>query len=292
MLLRVSHFTRYDYAQEVSFAPHLLYLRPRETPLHRLRSFRCNLAPQARLVTTLDAQDNAALWAHFRDRASILDIDLEFEIETLDSNPFDFLLRPAAARFPFHYTPAEQFALAPYLVPPFDSTQNRLHGWLDEHLVDAPPETLPFISELNALIHESVAYTRREEGGIQPSAETLALGSGSCRDFAVLLIEVFRSLGVAARFVSGYLYDPPPPEEKNPPPGAMHAWVEIYLPGAGWKGLDPTRNMFCDDAFIPVAHAAQADTVNPIQGNYYSPKSVPSRLTTRVKVEKLSADAP
>ena len=287
MLLRVSHLTRYDYAQEVLFAPHLLYLRPRETPLHRLRSFRCTFSPQARVLTTLDAQDNTALWAHFRDRSSALNIRTEFEIETLDANPFDFLLRPSAAKFPFVYSATDKFALAPYLIPPFDQTQTRLRGWLAEHLVDPPEETVPFVSALNELIHDSVSYTRREEGGIQPSAETLALGSGSCRDFAVLFIEMCRTLGLAARFVSGYLYDPPPPEEKNPAPGAMHAWVEVFLPGAGWKGLDPTRNMYCDDNFIPVAHAAQADTVNPIQGNYYASVAVPSKLTTSVHVEKL-----
>ena len=288
MLLRVSHHTRYDYAQEVAFAPHLLYLRPRETALLRLRSFRCHLTPPARLLSTLDAQDNAALWAHLRDKATALDIRTEFEIETLDANPFDFLLRPAAAGLPPAYTPAEKFALAPYLAPPFDHTQTRLRGWLVGKLVDAPRETTPFLTALNGLIYNSVTYTRREEGAIQPSAETLALRSGSCRDFAVLLIELCRTVGLAARFISGYLYDPPPPEEKNPAPGAMHAWVEVYLPGAGWKGLDPTRNMFCDDTFIPVAHAAQADTVNPIQGSYYASLPVTSKLTTTVRVEKLS----
>ena len=243
--------------------------------------------PQARLISTLDAQDNSALWAHFWDKAGALNIRTEFEIETLDTNPFDFLLRPAAAKFPFTYAPADKFALAPYLAPPFDRTQTRLRSWLAEHLVDTPVETVPFLTALNGLLYGSVAYARREEGAIQPSAETLALGSGSCRDFAVLLIELCRTLGLAARFVSGYLYDPPPPEEKNPAPGAMHAWVEVYLPGAGWKGFDPTRNMFCDDTFIPVAHAAQADTVNPIQGNYYASGPVPSKLTTSVRVEKL-----
>src|SRR5476649_1423045 len=120
MLLRVSHLTRYDYAQEVSFAPHLIYLRPRETPLQQLRSFRCNLAPQARLFPTLDAQDNSALWAHFWEKAAAPNIRTEFEIETLDTNPFDFLVRPAAAKFPFMYSAADKFALTPYLVPPYD----------------------------------------------------------------------------------------------------------------------------------------------------------------------------
>jgi transglutaminase-like putative cysteine protease len=288
MLLRVSHHTRYDYSQAVSFAPHLLYLRPRETPLHRLRSFRCHLSPEARLLSLVDAQDNTAHWAHFWEKSAALNIRTEFEIETLETNPFDFLLRPAVAKFPFRYVPADQFALAPYLAPPFDRTQDRLRSWLAEHLVDPPQETVPFLMALNGLLHRTIAYARREQGAIQASVETLSLGSGSCRDFAVLLIEICRTLGVAARFVSGYLYDPPLPAEGDPVPGAMHAWVEVYLPGAGWKGLDPTRNVFCNEAFIPVAHAAQADIVNPIQGTYYASGPVTSQLTTRVLVEKLA----
>jgi transglutaminase-like putative cysteine protease len=287
MILRVSHLTRYDYAQEVGFSPHTLYLRPRESPLHRLRSFQFNISPQARLVTTRDPHDNTMVVAHFWDRASALNIRTGFEIETLDSNPFDFLLERSATKFPFKYDEEERFALAPYLVPPYNDTQHTLRGWLQTNLFEAPRETVPFLTALNSLLHTSIAYTRREEDGIQPSAQTLELGSGSCRDSAVLLIEICRTLGLAARFVSGYLYDPPAEDAANPLPGAMHAWVEIYLPGAGWKGLDPTRGIFCDDVFIPVAHAAQADTVNPIHGSYYADAPVSAKLTTSVLVEKL-----
>jgi transglutaminase-like putative cysteine protease len=287
MILRVSHLTRYDYAQEVGFSPHTLYLRPRESPLHRLRSFQFNITPQARLVSTLDAHDNNLVVAHFWDRASALNIRTGFEIETLDTNPFDFLLDRSATKFPFTYAPAERFALAPYLIPPFNETQHKLRGWLQLYLFEAPRETVPFLSMLNSLLQTSIKYVRREEDGIQPSAQTLELASGSCRDSAVLLIEICRTLGFAARFVSGYLYDPPADDTANPQPGAMHAWVEIYLPGAGWKGLDPTRGIFCDDTFIPVAHAAQADTVNPIRGNYYAATPVSAKLTTSVLVEKL-----
>jgi transglutaminase-like putative cysteine protease len=287
MLLRVSHLTRYDYSQDVSFSPHVLYLRPRESPLHRLRSFRYELSPKARLVTTQDPQDNVLTLAHFLGHSSILSFQSDFEIETLDTNPFDFLLKTSAIKYPVTYDKAEQFALAPYLAPPFNETQTALRAWVAAHLPDAPPETTPFLAALTSILQESITYVRRETGRSQPSARTLALGSGSCRDFAVLLIETCRTLGFAARFVSGYLYDPPAADAVDPAPGAMHAWVEVYLPGAGWKGLDPTRGIFCDDSFIPVAHAAQADVVTPIQGNYYAAIPVSAKLTTSVVVEKL-----
>lgn len=288
MVLRVSHLTRYDYAQEVSLSPHQLYLRPRESPSHRVRQFSFNVSPQARLITTRDPQDNFLVWAHFWDRASALNIRTEFEIETLDANPFDFLLKSSAIKFPFTYDKAELFALTPYLAPPFDATQTALRNWLDEHLVDAPKETVPYLASLSSLLQSTLNYVRREEGRSQPSARTLELGSGSCRDFAVLMIELCRTLGVAARFVSGYFYSPPDPETGKPSPNEMHAWVEVYLPGAGWKGLDPTHGILCDDSFIPVAHSAQADLVNPVQGSYYASVPVPSKLTTQVSVEKLS----
>ncbi|HTQ29895.1 MAG TPA: transglutaminase family protein [Opitutaceae bacterium] len=284
MKLHVSHLTRYDYTESVSFSPHLLYLRPRETPMLRVNSFGFNIAPEAKLVWTRDSHDVLLAWAYFWEPAAALNVRSEFEVETFDPNPFDFLLKDYAADFPFSYEPLEKFCLTPYLAPPFNETQAALRNWLDEHFVDRPGETVPFISALNSLLCSTLRYTRRDERGIQPSRRTLELGSGSCRDYAVLFAELARTLGLAARFVSGYLYDP---QLDSPAHGAMHAWTEVYLPGAGWKGLDPTHGTWCDDSFVPVAHAAVAESVNPIQGSYYSPVSIPSKLTTSVLVEKL-----
>jgi transglutaminase-like putative cysteine protease len=284
MKLHVSHLTRYDYAQSVSFSPHMLYLRPRETPLLRVNSFGFNIAPEAKLVWTRDSHDVLLAWAYFWEPAAALNVRSEFEVETFDTNPFDFLLKDYALKFPFTYEPLEKFNLSPYLVPPFDETQAALRNWLDEHFVDRPAETVPFLSALNSLLCSTLRYARREERGIQPSRRTLELGSGSCRDYAVLFAELCRTLGLATRFVSGYLHDP---ELGSPAHGAMHAWTEIYLPGAGWKGLDPTHGMWCDDSFVPVAHTAVAESVTPIQGSYYSSVPIPSKLTTSVLVEKL-----
>lgn len=151
--------------------------------------------------------------------------------------------------------------------------------------MDRPSETVPFLVALNSLVHRTLTYTRRYEHGIQPSTATLSLGTGSCRDYAVLFVELCRTLGLAARFVSGYLYDS---ATDSPSYGAMHAWAEVYLPGAGWKGLDPTHGIFCNDAFIPVAHAAVAESVNPVQGSYYSNEHVPSKLSHSILVEQLA----
>ena len=289
MFLRVTHVTRYDYSQPVSFAPHALYLRPRETTRQRLHNFDLTLTPAARRVATNDAEDNALDWAYFdaSTLAASLEFRSEFLVETLDTNPFDFFLKPAALTFPFSYDAAETFALGPSFIAPAGTDAVQLRAWLNAHLPTPPSDTVAFLSALNAAGRASLAYTRRDEAGIQTPAETLARGSGSCRDYAVFFIALCRQLGLAARFVSGYLHEAPDPGVKNPLPPTMHAWAEVYLPGAGWRGLDPTRGIFCDDSFVPVAHTALAENVNPIQGGFYSAGATTSTLNTRLMIEKL-----
>lgn len=287
MKLRVSHLTRYEYDREVGFGPHILYLRPRESAGQRLLFHRLSVQPEAKLGHIRDPHDNNYASAHFWERADSLNIRSEFEVERLLANPFDFILKPYAVPFPFAYEPVFDFALGPYLAPPFDDTQARLRAWLDEHFVDRPAETVPFLTALNTLLYQTLRYTRREERGIQPSRLTLDLGGGACRDYAVLLMELVRTLGLAARFVSGYLFAPAGDDHRTV--GAMHAWAEVYLPGAGWRGLDPTHGIWCDENFIAVAHAAQAESVNPVQGGIYSTAPVTSRLLTDVVVERLDS---
>jgi transglutaminase-like putative cysteine protease len=287
MYLRLSHLTRYDYSSPVSFAPHALYLRPRESARQRVHDFTLAVTPAAaRHVATTDPEDNALDWAYFAPETQSMSLEFrtEFLVETLDANPFDFFLKPSASEFPSAYAPAERAALAPSLAPPLSVAP--LEAWLARHLPSPPRDTVAFLTAINTAVRSSLVYSRRDEPGIQTAAETLGYGGGSCRDYAVLLIELCRHLGLAARFVSGYLYEPPPPGENNPWPTAMHAWAEVYLPGAGWRGLDPTRGIFCDDAFVPIARSVVAESVNPVQGDFYSPVPVSSRLTTQLTVTK------
>ncbi len=290
MFIRIVHRTRYDYSHPVSFAPHALYLRPRETSRHRLHQFSIEIEPHARRVATTDALDNALDWAYFGVGSldTRLEVRTDLMVETLDENPFDFFLRPSAYTFPFAYEAAERTALIPTLTPRSDSPPEAdLRAWLNRHLPDPPQETVAFLSALNNAVHGALRYTRREEQGIQSASETMALGTGSCRDYAVFLIELCRAVGLAARFVSGYVFDA---ACAGPTPAfapAMHAWAEVYLPGGGWRGLDASRGILCDDAFVPVAHAAFAENVNPIQGTFVGPAGTTSRLTTSLSVERL-----
>ena len=289
MFLRLAHLTRYDYSAPVTFAPHAIYLRPGETSRQRLHHFALAVTPAARRIATTDPLDNALDWAYFAAdvTATQLEIRSELMVETLDENPFDFFLKPGATSFPFRYEDAERLALGPCLAPRADSPAETLRAWLAQRLPAPPADTVAFLAALISAVQRALRYTRRDEPGIQSAGDTLALGGGSCRDYAVFLIELCRHLGLAARFVSGYLYEPVDPTLPPPLPPAMHAWAEVYLPGAGWRGLDATRGVFCNDAFIPVAHAAVAESVNPIQGTFYGPPQVTSRLTTTLTLEKL-----
>jgi transglutaminase-like putative cysteine protease len=290
MFLRLVHLTRYDYSEPVSFAPHALYLRPRQTPRQRVHHYSLEIAPTARQIATHDPLDNALDLAFFapEEPATKLEFRSELLVETLGSNPLDFYLKPSALTFPFTYDPAEQAALAPWLALRADSPAPEfLRDWLDQRLPAAPTETVPFLSALNGAVPRALVYTRRNEQGIQSSAETLSRGTGSCRDYAVLLIELCRARGLAARFVSGYLYEAASSGATPPLLPAMHAWAEVYLPGAGWRGLDPTRGVFCDDAFVTIACAPIAEDVNSIQGTSYGPATVTTKLTSVLSVEKL-----
>jgi transglutaminase-like putative cysteine protease len=287
MKLRVSHLTRYEYDREVSFSSHILYLRPRESAHLRLLFHELAVQPEARLTQIRDPHDNNFAWAHFNQPSSRLEIRSVFEVETFLTNPFDFTLKESASTFPFTYEPVIDFALGPYLAPPSDATQANLLSWLDTVFVNRPTDTVAYLGALNQLLFSHLRYTRREEHGIQPSTETITLGGGSCRDYAVLFIELARTLGLAARFVSGYMFAPADDNQRTA--DAMHAWVEVYLPGGGWRALDPTHGVWCDDVFIPVAHAAQAESVNPIQGGIFSPVPATASLYADLRVERLDS---
>ena len=284
MNLEISHVTRYTYDREVQLLPHLLYLRPRENPLLQVNRFAFTLQPEARLDWMRDDFDNLPASALFSRNATTLEIRSDCAVTTTDTPPFDFLVRDYATTFPFNYEPLHRFNLSIYLIPPPDSTQQALRAWLDRSFTQRPRETVAWLFALNQLIFHSFVYRRRDAPGMQSAVDTLALGSGTCRDFAVLLIECARTVGLAARFVSGYMFDPTAGDGAT---GSMHAWAEIFLPGAGWRGMDPTHGVFCDNAYVPVAHAVVAESVNPIQGSFYSVVPASAWMTTDVHVRQV-----
>lgn len=289
MKIRVHHRTTYHYDALVGFGTHRFYVRPREHHHLRVREFSIQCTPEARLRWVRDPMENSIALAEFSEKANSLDVIVQFEADVLEGNPFDFILEQHAVKFPFAYAGPDLPALVPCLDQGNAPDALGITEWLRRNLPNPPTDTVPLLTTLNSLIHQTFFYQRRDDPGIQTPDETIRLGSGSCRDLAVFFAAVCRRMGLAARFVSGYLYDPPStlPGEGNRAHGSMHAWTELFLPGAGWKGFDPTNGILCSDLFIPVAVARFPETVNPIQGAYLNKAQVPNRMECHVEMTDL-----
>lgn len=281
MHIEITHHTVYSYDREVQLLPHLLYLRPRENALLKVDEFALSIQPEGRLQWMRDDFDNLPASVHFDVRASRLEIRSCCRVTTTDLPPFEFLVRDYATTFPFNYEPLHRANLAIYLNPPEPVTRIAVIAWMERCFTNRPWETVQWLFALNHAVFQNLRYTRRDEPGIQPATTTIQLGGGSCRDYAVLLIQCARAMGLAARFVSGYMLDP---ATDGGGYGTMHAWVEIFLPGAGWRGLDPTHGIFCDNRYVPVAHAVVAESVNPIQGSFFSAVPAVSQMHADVRV--------
>ena len=267
--------------------PHLVYLRPRENSLLHVKSFKLTLNPSGQIHWMRDEFDNLPASIHFHLQAECLKICSECTVQTRDLPPFDFLLRDYAKSMPFTYEPLHLNNLALYLTPPSKEVQDALNKWLDERFLGRPTDTVAWLMALIQVLNANVKYARRDIEGIQEPLETIKLNSGSCRDYATLFIACARTLGLAARFVSGYMYDPSIDQNL---PGDMHAWAEVFLPGAGWRGIDPTYGLFCNNSYIPVAHAVVAESINPIQGAYYSADGSSSSMEFSVKIRPVPAN--
>lgn len=264
---RILHRTYYNFPAEVVLEPHALRLRPRESHELRIESSSLTITPTASLRWHRDVEDNSVAIATFAAPASQLLIESEVVIQQSNPAPLDFLVDDAAVAYPFVYPDVDKAVLAPYLGVARDADA-RLAEWVAT--VWKPGErlqTYALLDRLGLAIKERLIYQAREAPGVQTAAQTLGLGSGSCRDFACLFMEATRHLGFAARFVSGYLQVPPSTDDF----GSTHAWAEVYLPGAGWKGFDPTLGELAGPKHIAVAVARLPDSVPPIAGAYRGP---------------------
>ena len=287
MRYRIRHTTQFTYGEKVPFSAHRFFLRPREDHHLRLEQFDLRLMPQGRLRWARDLHENLYASTTPEGESRQLAVIMEAVVDLRQDNPFDFLLDPLAVDLPWSYLPREAQALAPYRVCDSGADGIAVAAWMAREFPGGlVGNTVEALTRLNQAVHRVLRYTRREESGVQTPAQTLERQSGSCRDFAVLMIEACRAAGLAARFVSGYLYTAGE-ESPSRADNAMHAWAEVYLPGAGWKGLDPTHGIFCGDGFIPVAVALDPATVSPIQGSYISPHPIANRMEARVEVTRI-----
>lgn len=262
MFIRVRHMLRYTYERSVFFEPTTIRLTPRQDATQRLLEHRIVVTPQPSGRTATVEQDGAdaqVVW--FSDTHDHFRIDCESLIETLRENPYDALITHDPARtLPCVYP--EQFAraLAPWLSP----SGGKVGAWAGSIAEACGHDTFSFLGRLNETIHRDVRIVMREEGAPYDPDRTLSEGSGACRDVAMLFVEACRSLGIAARFVSGYsLHHPPEVTEHE-----MHAWAEVYLPGAGWRGYDPSLGLAVADGHAALATGPDHRLAAPVAGSY------------------------
>ncbi|MFM7393377.1 MAG: transglutaminase N-terminal domain-containing protein [Cyanobium sp.] len=277
---RIRHHTIYSYDAEVGLNAHALRLRPRESHELRIEASLLQISPGATLRWHRDAENNSVAIATFTEPADSLRIESGVLIQQYHQDPHDFLVDPVAQFFPFQYSAEEQLLLAPYRRPvDHDAALELWVAGLDapgEHL-----ETYALLKRISSCIHDTFHYVRREEPGVQAPAQTISSGSGSCRDFATLFLAASRLLGLATRFVSGYLHDSLSPEAG----GSTHAWAEVDLPGAGWTGFDPTTGTLAGPDHIAVAISHRPDAVPPVAGSFRG--SARSSMTVGVWVTQL-----
>lgn len=286
----LTHLTEYEYDRPVSLSPHVVRLRPAPHTRTEIESYSLTVEPRKQFLNW--QQDPFANWQArlvFPEKTKKLSVKVELVAVLRVFNPFDFFVEESASRFPFEYDEALKLELAPYLKASEDSPE--LQSFVTAFKGEGK-STVDFLVALNQYVKNAVGYIIRLEPGVQSAAETLNLKSGSCRDSAYLLVQLARHLGLAARFVSGYLIQlkadvPGEGEFKGPESDFtdLHAWAEIYIPGAGWVGLDATSGLFAAEGHIPLAATPEPTSAAAIFG-FTEPCT--SKLNFKMEVTRLS----
>ena len=261
--LRIKHLTEYIFPSQVTLNQHSLLLRPREGHDVRIESSKLEITPTYNIKWQRDVFDNSLAIVNFLENSQKLSIESEVVIQHYEQAPFDFMLESYASHYPFTYALDEQADLAIFQKLTFYNDQAVVNEWLLQQNLYGM-QTFNMLMHLSQAISQNFRYQIREEAGVQPPSQTLFQKSGSCRDYATLFIEACRCLGLASRFVSGYLHAPAT-EAGN---ATTHAWAEVYLPGTGWKGFDPTSGEVTGNRHIAVAVARNPEAVPPVSGSF------------------------
>ncbi|MBX3226449.1 MAG: transglutaminase family protein [Labilithrix sp.] len=265
------HRTSYRYDRSVSLGPQSVRLRPAPHCRTKVLAYSLKVTPAKHFINwQQDPQSNYIARLVFPEKTTALEIEVDLVAEMAAYNPFDFFVEPYAEKWPFEYDPQLKVDLAPYLRV---GESTPLLAELVASVSREPRTLIDVLVELNQRLCNTIKYLVRLEPGLQTPEETLAKRSGSCRDTGWLLVQVFRRLGLAARFASGYLIqlvaDTKPLEGPEGPSSDfcdLHAWCEVYVPGAGWIGLDPTSGLLAGEGHLPLACSAEPSLAAPISG--------------------------
>lgn len=288
--LIVRHTTEYRYAEPVLIGRHRMMFRPRDSHSLRLLNTELSITPAPESIRWMyDAFGNSVSYAEFGDeRATYLRFVSEIDILHYEAaEPTDLLLE-SAQRFPFAYDPDELPDLQSVMRVHRPDPDGRLADWASKVARASDGGTLSVLVDMMEAIHRDFEYRRRSKAGTQDPAQTLALGTGSCRDFALLMMEALRYLGFATRFVTGYIYTPGSANRQGG--GATHAWLQVYLPGCGWVEMDPTNGIFGNRDLIRIAVARDHRQAMPLSGSYTGTSSAFLNMTVSVSVTSAEAE--
>jgi transglutaminase-like putative cysteine protease len=287
---KISHTTIYTYNQLVYLKPHLLRLHPRCDRWQKLHCFALEIAPEPAGISyfnDFDGNNLIKLW--FRTTTEQLTIKIHTEVETHKNNPFDYLLESWATKIPWDYPSSMITQLDSYLKSYYPVPDPVACQLAQEIAHQAKGNVLTFLSNLNQNIYENCQYIIREMGEAMPAGITWNSKQGSCRDFAVLFMEVCRAVGLGARFVSGYQEGDRDQEERD-----LHAWTEVYLPGGGWRGYDPTLGLAVADRHIAVSASSLPQYTAPVEGHvtpveptWETGKAVESQMRSQISITHL-----
>lgn len=281
--IRITHNTEYYYREPVAFGPHRALLRPREGHDLHIAASRLVVEPAAAVRWYRDIDGNSIAILTFDATAPVLRVHSEVDVDLYEDAPIEWTIDPLAASYPFAYDPSEQVAIIPYRLPSYPHDGPALQEWL--RTIYAPGQsvatTTDLLSVLNTSLYETLKYETRDAAGVQLPCDTLRRGAGTCRDYAVLFMEAARHWGFAARFVTGYI------QMAEGQHGATHAWAEVYLPGAGWRGFDPTNNKLAGAEHVSVAVARAQETAVPLSGSWHGPPGAFERMEVSVQVVEM-----
>lgn len=283
MKLQIVHDTLYTFSQEVCLEPHYFRLQPGITPNNSLQSFDLDVSPKPLSISTQnDCEKNLIQFGWFQGSCNELRIKAKSIVTIEDNNPFDFILFPQSyLDLPFSYSDKLIVTLSPSLTG--EVVMDELEEYGQNIMIGSDYKTLNFINNLTHQIHQDFKLVYREEGEPHNANHTFDIKSGSCRDLAWMQIQLLRAMGIATKFVSGYFFI-----ESGSSKYDLHAWLEVYLPGAGWIAFDPSNGSIAGDRYIPLCSCASYKDAMPVTGSFRGEAS--STLNTFVSIQVLQKE--